>query len=130
MGTGAGLFGDNCYMAFTEAVTWADAASTCDLLDSHLATVSSSEENAFVQTLVTSPNWLGLTDQWGESIFIWYEGPGDILSLTYTSWDEGNSQPDNDPNANGDCAIMSLDGLWSDEECTAVFYYICEHEWN
>jgi cysteine-rich repeat protein len=95
------LSDDHCYMFFAEPTAWGDAANACTLLNSHLASIASSDENGLVQGLVIGTAWVGLTDQWSEGTFIWSEGVGEILAPIYEAW--ASSQPDNAPNDAADC---------------------------
>ncbi|MBI4700168.1 MAG: hypothetical protein HY744_03200 [Deltaproteobacteria bacterium] len=74
--------------------------------------------------VVQVPAWIGLTDQYSEGSFVWYEGPGQIYAPVFTAW--ANLEPDNKPNNNADCAMFTA-GAWSDEECSTAHAYVCEY---
>jgi CD209 antigen len=119
-------------MGFASLVTWDGAAATCDLMGAHLASISSAAENeavAAVAVEVATTAWIGLTDQWSERTFIWYEGPGSVRAPVYTNWAAG--QPDDAPSASGDCALLTgAAATWSDQPCAEVHAFVCEHEWD
>lgn len=76
----------------------------------HLVTIGNATENTFVQSLMLSFGWLGLTDQVTEGQFKWVTGE----PLSYTNWAGG--EPNN--LLNEDCVQMQLlSGKWQDVSC-------------
>ncbi|CAG2232216.1 unnamed protein product [Mytilus edulis] len=111
--------------------------SFCRTYNSHLATVETGGENAFLtDTIELIKNgigkrdiddrdfWLGGTDEVIEGVWVWAPTGKD---LTYTNWLQGN--PDN-WNTNENCLelVLSHDvlGKWNDQECSFVSHFICE----
>lgn len=96
-----------------EGVKWTDAASAVAALGGgwHLATITSSAEQTFVSSLLstTLPNrshyWLGANDTAAEGSFAWVTGE----TFSYTNWAGG------EPNNSGDEDFLALDlrsGTW------------------
>jgi cysteine-rich repeat protein len=127
LGTSRKVSGQSCYMFFSSAQSWQDAAAACSILGAHLASISSSTENTTVQGLATQTSWVGLTDQFSEGTFVWDEGKNKYVAITYSNW--GTSQPDNGPGGNADCVNINSTGKWSDVSCAQILPYICEYTW-
>ena len=72
------------YSVFNDDVTWEEAETFCEKMGGHLVTISDSEENAFVQSLVSSQEkglyWIGLTSKSGS--WKWVNGE----SYNYKNW--------------------------------------------
>jgi len=119
-------------MVFAESMSWADADASCQLVGAHLVSIESAAENTFVAGLVSdvaTHAWTGLTDQWSEGTFVWYEGPGEALAPVHDGWAAG--QPDGDPSDNADCGLMDGSAAtWADQECSETHPYVCEHDWD
>ncbi len=94
------------YYALVPPTTWTQAEQLAVSLGGHLATVRSSNENAWlIQTFAVGvPEdtriWIGLTDELVEGTWVWSSGE----PVTFTNW--GLFEPDN---ANGD---QDYGGLW------------------
>lgn len=115
-------------MAFSSLLTWQQAASACSVLKAHPASIPDAVQETLVKGLVagTGPSWVGLTDQFGEGTFIWYQGPNNGLAQTYAGdWEAG--QPDNLPGNNANCVRLAGTG-WTDELCDVPRAYVCEHD--
>ena len=122
------MFGDSCLAMFEEPMSWADAEATCSLLGAHLVSIWSVEENAAVFGQIVNDAWIGLTDQYSEGTFVWFEGTGSVRVPTYKNWQL--TQPDNEPAGSGDCAVMTVtDGTWADQPCAEAHPFMCEYEW-
>ena len=119
----------SCYAGFTTALSWADAAAACSVLDAHLVAIGDATENGNVGGLLstTGSAWTGLTDQYGEGTFVWSVGKSKFLGASYTNWD--TSQPDDKPGTTADCGMIASGGKWSDQACTELHSYICEYTW-
>jgi hypothetical protein len=110
-----------CYMVFTTARTWANAAADCESLDgdAHLATILDAGESAFVTNLLIDRSWIGLNDIDQEGTFVWVTGD----PLDFELWVPG--EPNN--SGNEDCAEIRFDnGEWNDEGCGDSRHYVCE----
>ena len=74
-------------------MTWTNAKAYCEGLGGHLATITSAEEQAFIEQLLLvgqkNQYWLGGTDEQQEGVWTWVTGE----PWSYTNWDPG--QPDN-----------------------------------
>ena len=111
-------------------MSWIDAAQACEIIGAHLVSLESmsdeDELGAFIPDAATVTLWTGLTDQWSEGTFVWYEGPDMFRIPGYTNWAE--LQPDNSPGEAGDCAFWSgADDAWFDDDCQELRTYVCEY---
>ncbi|XP_035688627.1 uncharacterized protein LOC118424199 [Branchiostoma floridae] len=81
----------HCYKFMTDHVRWSDAHSMCGKYGAGLASITSQEENDFIQSLISkSPSqevWIGLRKD-GES-WTWCDGS----PVTYSNWNPG--EPNN-----------------------------------
>jgi cysteine-rich repeat protein len=113
-----------CYSYFSDALAWADARNVCAVLGSHLASVSSSDENGVVKGLVTAGRaWIGLTDTLSSGTWLWVEGPEAVRVPTFLNFAAGAP-------TTGYCASLGTDGKWLDNACTTATAYVCEHAWE
>jgi hypothetical protein len=99
------------------------ARAYCLDLGGHLATIRDSEENAFVQGMITQPIWLAASDYWENQNWVWTTGE----EWSYDNWAEGEPAGSNVL----DCSVMSdADGTWREEDCDSemVHYFVCEQE--
>jgi hypothetical protein len=122
-------FAASCYEFFDDPVSWNIAEQRCVDWGGYLASVESSEENAFldgwpgvmgIAAADGSGIWLGGTDAGGEGDFRWRDG----VPLGFVSW--APNQPDN--GAGVDCIEKRNDGTasWYDRRCTDQQRYVCE----
>lgn len=90
------------YFVYPDSVSWIDAKTACESLGGHLATISDTQEQAFVEQLAQTCSertnfWLGGYYDRNRDIWKWVDG----TPFTYTNWDSWNngetefSQPDN-----------------------------------
>ncbi|XP_067666767.1 perlucin-like [Haliotis asinina] len=121
--------GSSCYWFSNVKGSFAEARSYCQFLGSHLARITSQDEDDFIRSRASEENgypgyWLGATDLITEGKFMWEKG----CPLNYTSW--GSNQPDNcDMQNNPEHCLMllkNLDYMWNDLLCTKDIYFICE----
>jgi Lectin C-type domain len=79
---------DHRYAITDDATDWTTAESAAIGLGGHLASITSSDEQSFINsTFLTGafervPLWIGLTDEVVEGTFVWATGE----SLGYTNW--------------------------------------------
>ena len=110
---------------FSATKTWASAESACVAWGGHLASATSSVENA--QIAAFSPDsasvWFGLNDIAIEGTWVWTDGS----STAYSNW------ADAEPNNSGgeDCGSMECSKLshpWNDARCSDLKPYVCSQE--
>jgi hypothetical protein len=124
-------FGGSCYEYFGELVSWDVAEQRCVVWGGHLASVESSEEDAFlagwpralgIPAQDGSGIWLGATDAARDGDFRWW----DTSPLVFANW--GANQPDNA--AGVDCIEKRNDpaAAWYDQRCVDQHRYVCERQ--
>jgi len=118
-------------------VTWLQARDAARRMGGYLATVTSADEQAFIQTNILGPytkHAIGFTDSRIEGQWEWVTGEiaptGE--NTVYTNWRQG------EPNGDGDVCHMfgtntGLPGQWNDEpmtlaNITALLVEISNHE--
>jgi hypothetical protein len=113
----------NVDTSFNSALS-AAASSTYNGQQGYLATITSSEENAFVTSLCTSGvgYWIGGSDSQQEGTWRWVAGPesGQTISPTFwhTSQPTGSSTQD---------YLTLFNGVWFDETSLNYYYYVIEY---
>lgn len=123
------LFEGSCYEFFDEQLTWSEAEERCIAWGGHLASVESSEEDAFigawpallgVAPLDGSGLWLGGADAASDGDFRWW----DDRPLSFAGW--APDQPNN--GAGVDCIEKRNDATqrWYDRRCTDRRRHVCE----
>jgi uncharacterized repeat protein (TIGR02543 family) len=89
-------FNGHSYKLYDNSITWTEAKAACEALGGHLATITTSEEQQFIVSILGFGSkrayWLGATDAEQEGNWKWITGE----DWSYTNWDSGNRQPDND----------------------------------
>ena len=119
------------YQIFKGVHTWREAKVFCEILDGHLATMTTDEENQFVYWFMRDQGFLtayfGLSDEQRVGNWIWVTGE----PFTYTNWHRGEPSRSGRERY-GMYFYKHLDGTWND----AHFYedaevdpgcsYICE----
>ena len=121
-GCDAAPFQNHVYYHCPQGKNWGDAQAKCKDHLSHLATVSSHEENSFLVSLTVDHDaWIGYYESWFE--WKWVTGePKD-----FKNWDQ--DQPDDGSIwVIEDCAELRTNGKWNDNECGKDRAFICEHE--
>ncbi|XP_068751342.1 C-type mannose receptor 2-like [Montipora capricornis] len=127
-----------CYLYVRDAVTWDWAQQSCRNRNSTLVTISSSEENEIIGSLVRSTVWIGLNDRVEAGLYVWNDiaqGKFDNRP-TYYNWELGEPNDRHyDPfkaprRCKGeDCVqIKSWNDVisWCDLDCDIQLPYICE----
>jgi len=114
--------GDGCTGV---GIQWTEAATYCQSIGGHLATITSAEENAVIAEMVAaygSNCWLGANDVVDEGVYVWESGE----AFSYTNWTDGEP---NNANGHQNYLKMYTSGFWDDAEVgrdaeTSIF--ICE----
>jgi len=98
-------------------------ARTINGVGGHLVNITSAQENAYVQGLITQESWIGASDSEIEGRWIWSDGPeaglnfyngaagGSVVAGEYENW--SNNEP-NDFNVGEDYAVIRTNGQWND----------------
>ncbi len=111
------------YAAVVDAV----GAATLNGVSSHLVTITSAAENAFVTGLLLN-SWISGNDIDTEGTYKYSGWPQSGSTLGFSAWSPG--QPDNFNNE--DCAVLSetspLPNNWNDLACSALRPYVIEYE--
>ncbi len=82
-----GMFNDhNYYLSNTER-NWGWARHFADLVDGHLASITSDAENEFLKNNIDEIVFIGLSDAFGEGVFTWENGE----QLTISNLEQENS---------------------------------------
>ena len=79
------FFNNHTYKIFEEVVDWHTAKKYCENIGGHLATITSSEEQDFIEKLLPESHdyyWLGGTDEDDEGNFTWITGE----PFSYSNW--------------------------------------------
>jgi hypothetical protein len=104
---------------------WDDARKACENHGTHLATITSPDENAFLKSKAAGNTfWIGLYQPWwawGEWHWVTDE------KLEHKNW--AKDQPDDGSIWTvEDCVEMYGSGQWNDNECGTGRFFICEYE--
>ncbi len=115
----ATVFNGHSYKVFDESMTWSEAKEYCESLGGHLVTITSLEEQSFVENIVNNGNkncyWIGATDEVTEGDYQWITGE----SWYYTNWSSGNPDNSTQRDANGEDyleLVKSKSYKWNDGE--------------
>ena len=113
------------YLLVAKKMSWHDAKKHCEALGGHLVTITSKEENEFVNEAILSTipekqfAYIGATDEHENGNWYWVTDE----RWGYTNW--GDSQPDNHVDDQNYCAYSSSRG-WVDMELKHLRIFICE----
>ncbi|MCD7949087.1 MAG: S8 family serine peptidase [Erysipelotrichaceae bacterium] len=115
------------YMIFTGTQTWSEAKKICEELGGHLVTITSQEEQNFIEEYNTSSTylWIGGYREDDGDTWMWVTGE----DWNYENWE--SNEPDNSSNvvANENRIVLWSHCSWNDlnDENTIESYgYICE----
>uniref|UniRef100_Q6X5T2 Snaclec 6 n=1 Tax=Bitis arietans TaxID=8692 RepID=SL6_BITAR len=112
-------YDQNCYKAFEELMTWADAEKFCTQQHkgSHLLSLHNIAEADFVVKTTVSGSkdgviWMGLSDVWNECNWGWTDG----AQLDYKAW-----------NVASNCFIFkTAENNWSRTDCSGTHNFVCK----
>jgi hypothetical protein len=115
-------WGDNghCYFPLSVMNSWYVSRDRCSELGAHLVSITSAEEQTFVNGLVgSSARWIGLA-RFGAPAFSWVDG----AVMTYENWENGAPTLATEAAA----AVRSDTFLWFDDQVSQVHGAICERQ--
>ena len=118
------VFNNHYYKFYILEYDWDSAEFFCEKMGGHLVTITSAEENSFVNGLSQGQNiWLGGTDTATEGVFKWVSGE----TFMYTNWSSG--EPNDGKPAPQDYIQMYANGTWDDVKNQEKKMFVCEWDY-
>lgn len=119
------LFNGHTYHVFQQKLTWDSAKTYCESQGGHLVAVINPGVQAFIESFVEDPVWIGGYSPSGlVSDWAWVTGQ----PWGYTNWAIG--QPDNsggtEPYVQMGVGTSWAGGQWNNWSTTATCYFLCE----
>uniref|UniRef100_A0A8C3KM56 C-type lectin domain-containing protein n=1 Tax=Calidris pygmaea TaxID=425635 RepID=A0A8C3KM56_9CHAR len=118
------------YYLSGEEKPWSDAEAACRFTHSHLASITSSEEQEYLAREARGGSyWIGLTAMGPRGSWHWVDGTA--YNQAQSFWAPG--QPDNTDHGQWgqeSCAQIHpvRNGLWNDHNCNFSFPWICKRD--
>ncbi|XP_014791605.1 PREDICTED: C-type lectin domain family 4 member F-like [Calidris pugnax] len=118
------------YYLSGEGKSWHDAEAACRFTKSHLASITSSEEQEYLAREARGGSyWIGLTAMGPNGSWQWVDGTA--YSKAQSFWAPG--QPDNTDHGHWgqeSCGQIHpvRNGLWNDHNCNFSFPWICKRD--
>merc|ERR1719419_1492186 len=108
---------DTCYRVSESKMSWVDALDYCRDISGDLASIHSTEENEFLNSMGCYC-WIGLNDIDNEGEFVWSDGS----DVDFLHWRGGEPN-----NAGGEehYAHLNEKGYWNDQDVES-FYAFCK----
>ncbi|MBQ3264332.1 MAG: RICIN domain-containing protein [Ruminococcus sp.] len=128
--THTSTFNGHKYELYNVSVAWKEAFQFCEQQGGHLVTITSQEEQSFINNMLTHAAnkrvWAGAVDVYTEGKWQWITGE----SFSYKNWGSG------EPNNSGDEDYLMLsksDGAWNDvadifNNTDYGYSFICEYD--
>ncbi|XP_028517873.1 uncharacterized protein LOC110248715 [Exaiptasia diaphana] len=124
-GKGWNYFNGFCYRTFSTCASWNESESNCLDVNSNLTSVTSQEENTYIQLRHGGDTgWIGLQDIDSEGNFTWIDG----TNVDFTYW--APNQPNGFP-GDQDCVHtlgLRHDYHWNDVTCGSCHAYTCKRD--
>lgn len=129
-------FQGHSYKVFQEQLSWREAKARCELMNGHLAIITSKAENDFLTQLAIKTLkgrkqldslWLGATDEVTEGLWLWVDGS----RMNYRNWFK--MQPNN-KNSEEHYLILFLEqNAWCDQPNQSAqhrTFFACEWDYE
>ena len=122
-------FNGHTYAVFNLAKTWAEAEAACADLGGHLVTITSAEEQAYIESLLDydrlnrSFYWIGASRADAGSAFDWITGEAFNDYANWNSWDQYGTLA-TEPNTGADASYV---GIWKNRN--PVFMWGSDYTW-
>ncbi|XP_065639357.1 uncharacterized protein LOC100203426 isoform X13 [Hydra vulgaris] len=111
---------NGCYKLFETSLGWEDAEHECEKNHSHLASLTSEDEQTMVYQVHSSKSfWIGFNDRENEGDWMW----SDRTTSSYTNWAERAPT-----NGGLSCTSMIDGGKWHDEPCGEKYKFVCKRK--
>ncbi|XP_062518998.1 uncharacterized protein LOC134194109 isoform X2 [Corticium candelabrum] len=124
-------YAGNCYIFdFTEkGSTWDNGQIICNRFNYNLVSVSDSDENNYIQSLIrshdndfknrTRETWIGLSKRPSDTTFTW----SDKFPFVYNNWKNGYKPT---MTTNSGCVYMDKNGYWAIANCRTEKSVVCK----